>query len=202
MRRADNFHSRFVAWVKIILPLAALVLLSSLFLVARRPGDPPAIPYAEQDLEQLARDRGIADPHYTGVTEDGHALSVTARRATPRPDNRRVVDVVEVQVEMDTAEGRRIDLSAAGGVIDTAGNEADLSGGVVIDMATGHRVETERMRAALDRADMESLGPVTVTGPNFRADAGKLTVGPGATDNSVIAVFNEGVHLIYTPRME
>ena len=195
----DNLYSRFVAWVKILLPLAALALLASLFLVARRPGE-PVLPFADIDLAELARDRGIAGPHYTGVTEEGHAVSVTADRATPRLADRRLVDATAIRLDLDTAEGRRIRLDAGRGVIDTARQEADLAGGVAIQTASGHRLETARMTASLDRTEMQTDAPVTLTGPNIRADAGGMAVRPSVTDaERVIVHFKNGVVLVYTP---
>ena len=48
--RHDNLHSRLVYWLKITLPLVALMILSSVFLLSRsiRPED--AIPFAEVDI--------------------------------------------------------------------------------------------------------------------------------------------------------
>ena len=45
MAARDGFYSIFVAWMKILLPLAALVLLSTLFLLSRSGTRPPGCPF-------------------------------------------------------------------------------------------------------------------------------------------------------------
>ena len=47
MAARDNVHSRVVFWLKIILPLLALAILSTLFLFSRRIDTDQALPYAE-----------------------------------------------------------------------------------------------------------------------------------------------------------
>ena len=55
MNGADNVHSRVVGWLKILLPLAALALLSTLFLFSRG-SDPTAnLPFSETELNEIAR---------------------------------------------------------------------------------------------------------------------------------------------------
>ena len=77
MTRGDT-HSRLVGWLKLALPLAALVILSTLFLIADRIDPEAAIPYANVDVEDLARDPRMTTPSYAGLTSDGSALTLTA----------------------------------------------------------------------------------------------------------------------------
>ena len=54
---APNTYSTVVSWAKIILPLVALGLLSTLFLFSRTPDPNRAIPFAAVDVEELAREQ-------------------------------------------------------------------------------------------------------------------------------------------------
>ena len=56
MAAAGIAYSRFVALAKVVLPLAALRLFATLFLIARQIDPDAAIPFAEVDVEQFARD--------------------------------------------------------------------------------------------------------------------------------------------------
>ena len=77
-------HSRLVKAAKVVLPFAALAILSTLFLLPR-PVDPTrAIPQFGIDIEDLASDPRVTTASYAGVLEDGGALTVTA--ATLRTD--------------------------------------------------------------------------------------------------------------------
>lgn len=200
MARADNLYSRFVAWGKVVLPLAAIGLVSALFLVGRGREEPAELPFSEGEIAALARDQGILAPHYTGLTADGRALSLTARTALPRRGDRSVVDAERVTVDLETGDAGRVRLTAARAAIDTSRGEADLAGGVVIETAQGWRVVTEEMWTALERTDMESRGPATVTGPGVEIESGRLAVHPDpAAPETVIVVFMDGVRAVYTP---
>ena len=78
-----NRRSVIVAWLRVLLPLGALAILSTLFLLSRRPDPDAAIPYASVDAEELARHPRVTAPSYAGVTADGAALTLTAESVTP-----------------------------------------------------------------------------------------------------------------------
>lgn len=198
MARADNPYSRFVNWAKILLPVAALALLSSLFLFQQIDPDDQSLPFSEVELEQLARGQGIGGPHYTGVTEDGRALSLEADSAFPRLSNRRIVDAQKIRATLESETHGDILLVSKTAVIDQEIGQADLTGGVLVETASGYRIVSEGIRTALNRTDLKSLGTAKVTGPGLRIDAGgmALTSDPDNPD-SVILVFNEGVKLVY-----
>ena len=82
MARAD-FHSRLVGWLKVVLPLAALAILSTLFLLADRIDPTAAIPYAEVDVKDLVRDPRMTAPAYAGTTADGAGITLSATEARP-----------------------------------------------------------------------------------------------------------------------
>jgi lipopolysaccharide export system protein LptC len=70
MRHFDNTHSRMVAWAKIVLPLFALVLLSVLFLFSGKADLTDALPYAQADIDELAREQRLGAPEFAGLTRD------------------------------------------------------------------------------------------------------------------------------------
>lgn len=200
MARADNPYSRFVAWVKIVLPVMALAILASLFLFQRIDDSLQPLPFSEVELEQLAKGQGIGGPHFTGMTEDGRSLSLQAETAFPRLGNRRIVDAQTVRAVLETTEHGAITLVAKSAVVDQEASAADLAGGVLVETESGYRVVTEALRSALDRTDVESLGPADLTGPGFEAKAGRMHLKSDTEQpDNVILVFKDGVHLIYQP---
>ncbi|MEL7087874.1 MAG: hypothetical protein AAGL98_05440, partial [Planctomycetota bacterium] len=62
----DNAYSRFVAWAKIILPLVALGLLSTMFLVSRDSDPAATIRIGEQEARGLAQEDGMSAPRFAG----------------------------------------------------------------------------------------------------------------------------------------
>ena len=90
MAVADNTYSRVVGWLKILLPLGALALLSTLFLFARGIAPVGEIPYAE--LEEIAREARISDPRLCrcrpGRLGDRDHLSSRITREPDQPEGK------------------------------------------------------------------------------------------------------------------
>lgn len=199
MLRYDNLHSALVAWLKVLLPLIALGILSTLFLVARRVDPEAAIPFAEVDIDERIREPRLTLPTWAGMTADGSALTVRADEARPgtatQGPSARVVHAL-----LETPGGGRTEITAATARMDPGGDEITLSDGALIVTSTGYRIETEALTALLDRTLVESLGAVTATGPAGRINAGgmRITADP-RKDGQFLLVFDKGVRLVYDP---
>lgn len=202
MPRSDP-HSRIVGWLKVALPLSALALLSTLFLLSDRIDPQDAIPYAEVDVEALARDPRMTAPVYAGITEDGTAITVVAKEARPSTDEQ-TADATEVHTRLDMPDGGFADISAAEARIDNAAGNLRLSGGVTVKSSTGYTVTTDALTALLDRSSASSEGEVQAEGPAGTLTAGKflmqLEQGMGdEAGNAYLLVFTDRVKLVYQP---
>lgn len=199
MARATNLHSRIVAWLKVILPLAALASLSMLFMVSRTVNPEDAIPYARVDVEDRIREPRMTLPSYAGVTSDGSSLTVTADEARPGADGTPEAGrALAVKGRLETPDGGSTDLEAATAQIDPDGSRILFSGGVTVTTSTGYRVQSPEMTAGLKTTDVSSSGgDVRADGPlgNIRADEMRLTQEVGG----YVLVFNGRVRLIYEP---
>ena len=193
-------HSRLIGWLKIVLPLLALVILSTLFLVARTINPDDAIPYAEVDVEERLREPRMTAPTFAGLTNDGAALTVTADEARPAATNGAGASAMTLNGVLETPDGARTDLVAAAGRIDPASRQILLSGGVTVTSSSGWQVQGETLTAAMDVTDLLLPTDVTATGPAgiVTADSMRLTQEAGA-DGNYLLVFNGTVKLIYQP---
>lgn len=198
MARADR-HTRIVGWLKVALPLLALVILSTLFLVADRIDPEDALPYAEVDVEDLAREPRMTAPSYAGTTSDGAALTLSAEEARPASDQTEA-RARGMRLDLVTPDGARTELRAETAVMDETARLLVLSGGVTVTTGTGYRLETQEVAARLDRSGLESRGEVTATGPmgEIRADGLRLDQ-DNQTPGAYLLVFNGGVRLVYRP---
>lgn len=190
-------HSRLVGWLKVALPLAALALLSTLFLIARRIDPEAALPYAEVDVADRLREPRMTAPAYAGVTADGAAITVTAAEARPGPGTAQAAGVA---AQLVTPDGARTALSAAAIALDEAAGQLRLSGGVQIATPQGYELRTDSVAMALDRTGAETTGTVQGFGPAGQITAGGMEIrsDPGAP-GSYVLVFNRGVSLLYQP---
>ena len=195
-------HTRVVGWLKVALPLMALAILSTLFLVADRIDPEDALPYAEVDVEDLASEPRMTAPSYSGMTSDGGALTLTASEARPASEGT-AAEAQGLRLELATPDGGHTDLLAATAVMDTTARQVVLSGGVTVTTDTGYRLETAEVAAKLDRSSLESRGEVRATGPAGQITAGGMTLSQdNQTPGDYLLIFNKGVRLVYLPSGE
>lgn len=196
MATYDNSYSRLVGWLKILLPLTALGLLSTLFLFNSGPRATDAIPFAE--IEELAREQRISEPYFAGVTEDGAEVTLSARSARPEGEGALSVDALTARLR--PTDGSEVTMSAGSGAITGNGRNARLDGLVRMETSTGFRIETTGLEAALDTGRIETIGPLQAKAPFGDLTAGALLVETGPEGS--LLLFTSGVRLIYQPQTE
>lgn len=196
---AADTHTRLVGWLKVALPLLALAILSTLFLLSDQINPDDALPYAEVDVEDLAREPRMTAPSYAGTTADGAALTLTADEARPQAGDT-PASARGLRLELATPDGAVTKVNSGQAVVDPGANQAVLSGGVTVTTSTGYRVETDSVTARLDRSGLESAGQVTATGPAGDLRADRMTLRQdNQTPGAYLLVFNGAVRLVYRP---
>lgn len=192
-------HSRLVGWLKVALPLMALAILSTLFLVARKVDPDSALPYAEVDIADRIREPRMTDAAYAGVTRDGSRITVTASEA--RPGDGTGASAARVAAQLATPDGAHTALTAGALQVRESAGQLLLQQGVLVATSTGYELRTDAMQLALDRTGAESLGPVEGYGPPGRITAGGMQIRPSeAGQGAYLLVFNGRVSLIYDPQ--
>lgn len=131
-------RSRVILGLRVLLPLVALVLLSTLFLAARKPGPEPVLPYVTDAPEDAARGAGIAGADYAGVTSDGGRLRVIASHAVPQGQDGTARDLVIALTARDGSDARLTAPAGQGGPgRAVGGGAADHLGRLDRDRARG-----------------------------------------------------------------
>jgi len=200
-RGAGDGWSTLVAWLKVVLPLTALALLSTLFLVSNRINPDDALPYAEVDVAERLKEPRITLPAYAGTTTDGAALEVTADEARPGQEGGdQGAQAASVRVHLTTPDGERTDLVADSAQMAPDRKEIAFQGAVRLDHSSGYSVLSDRMTARLDETDIQSPEPVVAEGPGGRITAQSMRLTQsGAGSKDYVLVFNGDVKLVYQP---
>jgi lipopolysaccharide export system protein LptC len=195
----DNLHSRLVAILKIVLPLAALAVLSSLFLFSGgiRPED--AIPYASVDVEDRLREPRMTDAGLSGVTADGAAITLSAAEAVPAPADGGAT-AMGIRGKLVTPDGASTEIVAVQAQMASGGKAVALTGGVELRSSAGYVVEAEGFDLALDRTWLASRGQVAVQAPMGQLTADAMRLDRQGGTGPYLLVFNGGVRLIYDPQ--
>lgn len=198
MAVADNLYSQIIGWAKIILPLCALALLSTLFLFARSTTEPTDIALAE--VEAIAREQRISAPEFSGVTDAGAIINISADSARPdslRPDT---VSIDDMLMRMDNTDGSHIEVTATLGEIDGRAQIASFLGLARLVTSQGYQMETNGLVAELRTGLITSEGLLEARAPFGQLTAGKMTIQMASKGFTQHMLFTEGVHLLYMPQ--
>ncbi|MEM9348630.1 MAG: LPS export ABC transporter periplasmic protein LptC [Pseudomonadota bacterium] len=194
--RADTY-SRTVNTLKVLLPLAALALLSTLFFFSGEVDPTESIPYAELNVDQLVQEQQVSSPYFAGVTEDGTAVTLTGRAAIPSADNRDSFRMTDMDARFETAQSLTLSATAPIADVDNEAGTARLSGGTLITTSDGISIRTDTLLADLATSDVETLGPIAVEAPFGRVTANQMTMKrPNPSEEHVIT-FQGEVKLVY-----
>jgi len=202
MARADNTYSRIVAGMKILLPLAALGLLSTLFLISNTVDPSSPVPTAPINLEQRAQDLGVTRPSFAGVSGRGDEITVRADAARPERGAPERLLAERVTGEIALSDGAGLRLRATSAHLDQRSMTAMLEGAVHITTTTGYEIDTDRLETRLDALYAESPGEVSGTGPLGDITAGRMILHEAADSGDAELLFSGGVKLVYRPNIE
>lgn len=196
----DNRHSRLVALAKIALPLAALALLSTMFLFSDKVDPTAATPYANVDVTELANEPRLTTPEYSGLTEDGASITVKAKTAFPDAKGGSGANAQAIVAKLEAKSGLVADLTAKAGVIDPQAGQIHLSEGVALQTSSGYRMSTAAVDMATDRSNLVAPGAVSAEAPYGTITSGAMQMTRATPETPYDLVFNGGVKLVYQPQ--
>jgi lipopolysaccharide export system protein LptC len=188
-----------VAIFKVVLPLAALAILATVFLLSRGEDLAVTIPFAEEDIAERMRDQQVTAPFFSGTTPKGDEIMVTADLVRPGGASN-PAEALNLSARITMVEGGQFMLRSETGTFDIAEDMARFSGNVQIETSTGYVLETQLLNTALSGVSGDSPGTVTGTGPIGTITAGQLQFGAKNPNGPVHMLFKNGVKLIYDPK--
>lgn len=192
-------YSRAVGWLKLILPLLGLGLLSTLFLFARE----TRLERRALDPSALAPGGGvqvIESPDYSGVTGDGAGVSISASSAWPAEGESGDFQGADIAARFDLADGEEARISADAGTLSPGRDLLTLVGTVEVTTASGWTMHSDRLDAELDWTRIVSPADVQTEGPLGSLDAGAMVITRDKdAEGPYLMEFSDGVHLVYAP---
>lgn len=194
----DNLYSKAVVWVKITLPLVALALLSSLFLLSGTPDPDAALEFTEVDIDEIAREQRVTQPRFAGVLAEGQEIILTADAVSADVGRTDRIRAQTIDGRLDLGGNAFLTIEARRGDIDMTAQMATFSEQVILLSSEGYRLQSDTMVMALDVVNMRSPTPVHMTGPGIDVTADTMELeGP---DGETILRFNGSVRVLYDPQ--
>lgn len=187
-------RTRIVTWLRVILPLIALIMLSSLFLLARHPETGSGVSFRPDDGSAST---GMIAPDFAGVTGDGAQIHLTADSSSMRAgEGGQPGSADQVRLTWRAPEGLAADVSAPRA--DFADGQVSLSGGVRMTTSSGWVMTMPEITAALDQDLITADDEVNALAPFGRLTAGAMRISR-QTDGDHLLDFTDGVRLLYQP---
>src|SRR5438132_12955057 len=166
-RSAADRYSRWVALLKVILPVIGVTLLCLVSIWPRIPplleamrGEFPAI-----DLRE-ARELRMINPRYAGLDRYNRPFLVTAAVGRQVPDRNDVMSLVQPRAVMTLHSGASVVVTAATGIYQSQAQLLDLFQDVNLVHQDTTRFETQRAHLNLSNNTAEGHQPVEGHGPS------------------------------------
>lgn len=202
MALPQDGYTRLVGWLKIILPLAALGLLSTVFMLSKTQEVRQDLPFADVSVGDDGLTERVLRPTFAGASENGDLIAFVAETARPVGDGMGAVTADGIRARIDLVTGGTITFRSDVATLSQQQSLAELRGGVIIVSSTGYRVETEQLSADMDRVRAQTEGEVRGEGPAGRFTAGRMTIEATGAEQEVQMHFTDGVKLVYEPGVE
>ena len=197
--RAAARHTRRVQIAKAVLPVAALIVLATMFLFLRNAPIGPPAPGSMRLTEGETEGALMTLPTFAGVGRDGAQVIARATSARPPFGTQQGGSAQSAEMRLIPPSGRAVEATAPDLVLAPAADLVILSGGVRLQDAAGYDTTMPVLRAATDASAAEGTGPVLANGPAGTLTAGGMLITRISGSPDYRMVFNQGVRLVYLP---
>jgi lipopolysaccharide export system protein LptC len=200
MPAGPGIYSQVVTVLKVGLPLVALGMLASLFVVQTDDSLGGNLVFSAGDIEALGDGLRISNPTFTGTTRGGDSFRFTAALIVPNAAPPTRAAITSLGGELALAHGPVILVDATTGDLDIPTQRLDMAGDVKVDTSDGYRIQAERMTLDLRAGSLIADDRVVSEGPMGRIDSGSLRIAPAAEAGEARRFsFGDGVRLLYEP---
>ncbi|MEO0911516.1 MAG: hypothetical protein AAFY59_00785 [Pseudomonadota bacterium] len=203
-RRVDRY-SRFVATLKVGLPLTALALLASVIMLGTRDEVPGGLTFSAADLEALGTGMQVKEPRFSGASLDGDLYDFQANAVVPRDATLEFADIDALEGTIRFRDGRSVFISADTAEIDFGAEQILLRDSIYIESSDGYTAQGSIVVVDLEAGLVRGSGGITAEGPFGEITSRNLLIqskGDNSLEtlaNDALMTFTEGVSLRYQP---
>ncbi len=184
-------HSSRVRFLRRVLPILALVILSIAGLVAWL--DPFRIvrdfPVDVMKLSIQGNKLVMDAPKLSGFTKDGRGYNITATAAAQDLTKTNMIELDGIKANFALTNNGTTELTAVKGVYDAKGDIVRLTEGIVIRSTAGYEGKLQDATIEVKRGTVTTDSPVDITFNNGSIRADKMQV----FENGARAIFEGGV---------
>ena len=186
-------YSRFVGYMKVLLPSAAGVLLLLIVVLPQFRQQDDRFRIGMSLLEESTADTlNMTNARYYGTDEKGQPYSVTAANVRERPDDDPAVDLTAPQADISLADGSWLSISASAGVYNREAQKLNLNGSVSLYQDQGNEFHTSSAQIDLEKGEATGSEPVNSQGPFGSLDAAGFSM----SETGKVVYFSGPAHLV------
>ena len=193
-------HSVMVTTLKVVLPLVALGLLVSMFLMSKKVPELAEIPFGQSELVELSKGQQMSTAYYLGVTGSGDKISFAANALKPHGNNGSNAFMDQISSKIETKDGVTIHMYSDSGFLYNDTEMVVMEGSVSVLTTDGYQLRASKIDARLDQTWILAQGPIQGSVPSGRLDAGSLEIVRSAETGALNFHFKGGVKMIYLPK--
>jgi len=191
-------YSAFVVWVKTLLPIVALSMLSTIFLFSGKVDVTQSIPYAKFNIAEIIREQRITKPYFSGVSNNGTEIILSAAYASSDIQNADILNITELSIVLTPSNAKMVRITAGLGTLNSASQKAVVSGDVHLTAIPGFWLKTNNLTVDLKESIVTANNVFQGITSLGTINAGKIIV--QMVDNDQQIIFTNGVRLIYYPK--
>jgi lipopolysaccharide export system protein LptC len=195
----DDGYSALVAWLKTLLPIVALGLLSTIFLFSGKVDVTQSFPYAEHNIAEIIREQRITQPYFTGIASNGTEIALSAAYASPQVENAHILEITDLSVVLRSTSDRMVQVTAGRGALDSARQTAQISTDVHIAALPDFWVITEALDMNFNQGFISAKGGFQGVTALGAITAREMHLQMTADDQQI--VFLNDVRLVYSPKL-
>ena len=195
----DDGYSALVAWLKTLLPIVALGLLSTIFLFSGKVDVTQSLPYAEHNIAEIIREQRITQPYFTGIASNGTEIALSAAYASPQVQNAHILEITDLSVVLRSTSDRMVQVTAGRGALDSTRQTAQISTDVHIAALPDFWVTTEALDMNFNQGFISAKGGFQGVTALGAITAGEMHLQMTADDQQI--VFLNDVRLVYSPKL-
>ena len=189
-------HSRMVRWMKIALPVGAILLIGAIFMVGRE----RATVFDARSVAEIAAvgaGMRLDNPRFSGMTADGDPFVVTAEWALPDGAMPNRIDLENPVGELQMGD-QTVTVRAAAGELYREDERMRLSGDVVLETSDGYRVRTPSVEIDMAAKTARAAERLHAEGPRGGIEADRVRI-VRAGDKEMTVRFEGDVRVRWRP---
>ncbi len=201
MTYADGY-SRMVAWLKVSLPLLALAILSTLFLISRVVEPTATVPFADTEVQQRLARQQITGPYFSGISSDGDQIEIYAEVFSAAGGREGENSIQDVRLSVKFADGLQAELVADKATVNIAEDLSRLDGNVRFETSDGYALSGNHFAVRMSSPEISATDTILGETPAGSVEAGSMHIDITEDNGNIRLLFTKGVKLIYNPKIE